>query len=94
MTPSKARIKRAELLAAAGIFLLGLGVGAWYADALTGYVVLLLILGGACHALGMYAKHRLETAHGVRLPAWYRALYWVCWVLLAALAIVVLLRLM
>jgi hypothetical protein len=92
MTTSKAATKNAELLAAAGAFVLGVGVGAWYADVLGGYVVLLLILGGVCHAIGMYAKHRLETAHGVQLPTWYRALYWLCWVLLAAMAAILFLR--
>jgi hypothetical protein len=92
MSTSKAAIKSAELLAAAGIFLLGAGVGAWYADTLGRYVVPLLALGGACHAIGMYAKHRLEASHGAELPTWYRLLYWLCWVLLAAVAAYLLLR--
>jgi hypothetical protein len=89
---SKTAIKRAELLAAAGIFVLGTAAGAWYSDALNGYIAPLLVLGGVCHGIGMYAKHRLETTRGIRLPTWYRSLYWLCWVLLAGMAAILFLR--
>lgn len=86
MSLSKATIKGAELLGTVGVFLLGIGVGAWLGAPLTGYVVPVLILGGVCHALGMVAKHRLEAAYGAKQPGWYRVLYWLCWVLLAVMA--------
>lgn len=86
MSPYKATLKGAELLGTMGVLLLGIGVGAWLGVPLTDYVLPVLILGGVCHALGMYAKHRLEAAYGGKQPGWYRALYWSCWVLLAVMA--------
>lgn len=80
-------LKRAELLGTAGVFALGIGLGVFVADALEGYALLLIIGGGFMHGLAMYGRHRSEIAHGTRLPAWYRVLYWSCWVLLAGLAI-------
>jgi hypothetical protein len=49
--------------------------------------VWLLVGGGLLHAFSMYGKHRLESARGTALPPWYGFLYWLCWVLLAMLAV-------
>jgi hypothetical protein len=82
-----ADLKRAELLSAAGVFLLGAGVGAWFGEVLMKFAVVLLVGGGLIHGLSMYGKHRLETAGGMAQPLWYRILYWLCWSLLAILAV-------
>jgi hypothetical protein len=47
--------------------------------------VALLVLGALLHGWGMAEKYRLEA--GATLPAWSKALYWLCWVLLAILMI-------
>jgi hypothetical protein len=81
-----AALKRVELLGTTGVFVLGVGSGAWFGEPLAKYAIGLLIVGGLMHALSMYGKHRLETARGMAQPLWYRILYWLCWVLLAMLA--------
>jgi hypothetical protein len=43
------------------------------------------------HGFGMWDKHRLEAHGGVQSPTWIVALYWVCWLLLAALLALLLL---
>jgi hypothetical protein len=79
--------KRAELLGATGVFLLGAGAGAWFGEALAAYAVALIVAGGLIHALAMFGKHRLELASEVPQPMWYRMLYWLCWLLLLLLAL-------
>ena len=93
MTTPETATKRAELLGATGVFLLGTGVGAWFSARLASYVVPLLILGGLCHAVGMYWNHRLKAAQGIAQPGWYRALYWLCWLILTVLATILFVRL-
>ena len=44
----------------------------------------------AIHAVGMWDKHRLESEGGAKSPAWVVALYSACWLLLAALLVVLL----
>ena len=89
MTPERfsPAFKRAELLGVTGVFLLGAGAGAWFGEALAAYAVSLIVGGALMHALAMFGKHRLETSSGMSQPLWYRMLYWLCWVLLAMLAI-------
>lgn len=82
-----AALKRTELLGVTGVFVLGAGAGAWFGEVLTRYAVVLLVSGGLLHAVAMYGKHRLETLGGLAQPVWYRILYWLCWVLLATLAV-------
>ena len=36
------------------------------------------------HAFGMWDKHRLEARGQAENASWVVALYWVCWLLLAA----------
>ena len=77
--------KRAELAGSAGAGVLGVGLGALLAQWVGPFAVLLLVLGVLLHGWGMVETHRLEA--GAASPAWSKALYWVCWVLLAALMI-------
>ena len=44
------------------------------------------------HAFGMWDKHRLETAAQPGDARWAKALYWACWVLLAAVVVVLVFR--
>ena len=85
--PYSTAFKRAELMGTIGVFLLGVGAGAWFGHVLTAYAVALLVGGALIHALAMLGKHRLETASGMAPPLWYRGLYWLCWVLLVMLVL-------
>jgi len=79
------RRQRAELAGSTGAGLLGAGLGALLAQWAAPFAVALLVLGVVLHGWGMVEKHRLEA--GAKSPAWSKALYWVCWVLLAVLMI-------
>jgi hypothetical protein len=45
---------------------------------------LITVVGLSRHAFGMWDKHRLEALGHTHNPSWVVALYWVCWLLLAA----------
>jgi hypothetical protein len=78
------KIKQADVASAMGAGLLGTAIGIFAAQALAQYALALLALGGLLHGWGMFAKHRLES--NADLPGWSNALYWLCWIALAALA--------
>jgi hypothetical protein len=78
------KTKRAELASAVGAGLAGAGIGVLAAQVLAQYALAFLALGALLHGWGMLAKHRLES--NLDLPAWSHALYWLCWIALAALA--------
>ena len=79
------RLKIADLTSGVGALVLGVGVGAlfplWFAPA----AGLITFAGLVTHALGMWDKHRLESAAHAESPPWVGALYWLCWLLLAAM---------
>jgi hypothetical protein len=77
------RQKRADLAGSAGAGVLGAGLGALFAEWAAPFAVVLLVLGVLLHGWGMVEKHRLEA--GATAPSWSKALYWICWVLLALL---------
>jgi drug/metabolite transporter (DMT)-like permease len=83
--PDASRHKRAELAGSAGAGVLGAGLGALFAQWAAPFAVVLLVLGVLLHGWGMVEKRRLEA--GATSPAWSKALYWVCWILLAILMI-------
>jgi hypothetical protein len=78
------RLRFAELTSAVGALVVGVGLGAlfprWFGPA----AGLIAIAGLSLHAFGMWDKHRLEAVAGAENPLWVVALYWVCWLLLAA----------
>ena len=67
-----------------GALVLGVGLGAlfpeWFASS-AGFIV---VVGVVVHAFGMWDKHRLEAESHAESGPWVVALYWVCWLLLAA----------
>lgn len=81
------RLKLAELTSGIGALVLGVGLGAlfspWFAPA-AGFIA---VAGVAAHSFGMWDKHRLEAQAQVESAAWVVALYWVCWLLLAAVLV-------
>lgn len=88
-----ARIKRAELLSSIGAGVLGAGVALLWPNILARYAAPILLLGLFAHAGGMFQKHRLEQ-HGESARVWWaEALYWLCWLGLAALLLFILIRL-
>ncbi|MFM1991672.1 MAG: hypothetical protein RJA99_4629 [Pseudomonadota bacterium] len=86
-----ASIKQAEVLSVLGAGVLGAGLALLAPDAFGPYVYWLIGIGIAVHGLGMSAKHRLEVAQREQLR-WERVLFAVCWVVLAALIIVAVIR--
>jgi hypothetical protein len=86
------RIKRAELLSSIGAGVLGGGITLLLAKFLAPYAIPILLIGLISHAAGMSRKHRLEgQSQNVRL-GWAEALYWFCWIALAALLIFIIIR--
>ena len=81
------RRKLAELTSGVGALVLGVGLGAmfprWFA-AVAGQIT---VAGLFLHAFGMWDKHRLEAMSEADNPLWVVALYWICWLLLATVAL-------
>jgi hypothetical protein len=86
-------MRLAELTSSLGAGVLGVGLGALLANQLRGLGVPVLLLGALLHAWGMADKHRLEAKAGAPTVWWSTLLYWICWVLLGALAVYVVVRL-
>jgi hypothetical protein len=84
------RLKFAELTSGIGVLVLGMGLGALFAQWLSPSAGLILFVGVITHALGMWDKHRLETQANVETGPWVAALYWVCWLLLGGVLIALL----
>jgi hypothetical protein len=80
-----ARGKHADLASAAGAGLLGAGLGVLLAQFARPYAIPLVAIGILLHGWGMLEKGRLES--GKTMPRWATALYWLCWLALAALAV-------
>lgn len=80
------RRKRAELTSALGAGVLGTGIGVLLASYLSSYGLVLLIVGALVHGWGMLDRHRLERSEVTERVVWAEALYWTCWLGLAALA--------
>jgi hypothetical protein len=79
------RQKHADLASSGGAGVLGAGLGALLADWAAPYAMALLALGALLHGWGMLEKRRLDA--GAALPLWSRSLYWLCWIVLAALMV-------
>jgi hypothetical protein len=80
------RAKLAELMSGVGALVLGVGIGSYLPLFGRSAAVLVIVLGGVLHSVGMWEVHRVET--GGRLPRWTTGVYVVCWVLLAVGALV------
>lgn len=84
MTPRAA--KGAELASGIGAIVLGAGLALLAPALLSAYAVPILAAGIVVHGTGMTLKHRLESA--ARAPIWWEtALFWLCWGVLAILAV-------
>ena len=85
MSTHAAQLKRAELASGLGALVLGTGLGALVAPWLGSAALVVLLAGVTVHAWGMYDKHRLERRSETASVPFAAALYWSCWILLAAL---------
>ena len=86
------RYKRAELLSGLGAVVLGIGLGALVGRWLMPIATVILVVGVIVHAAGMYSARRAEAAAGAPISGWEKALYTGCWLLLAALLLLVFMR--
>lgn len=86
------RLKLAELTSGVGALVLGLGLGALWPHWFGSTAGAIAVGGLVMHAFGMWDKHRLETAAQPGDARWAKALYWACWVLLAAVVVVLVFR--
>ena len=87
-----ARIKRAELLSSLGAGVLGAGIALLLPNQLAPYAIPILLLGLISHSVGMSQKHGLEQQGEVVRIWWAEALYWFCWLALAALLVWIVIR--
>jgi uncharacterized membrane protein YecN with MAPEG domain len=76
--PLRAR-KRADLLSVTGAALAGVGAGVWLVRWIGDVAGVAFGVGLVAHAIGMAARHRLDTREAGPLPAAWRALYTACW---------------
>jgi hypothetical protein len=80
------RAKGAELASGLGAIVLGAGLALLLPEWLRMYAMPLLVGGALVHGVGMTLKYRLDSRGGP--PSWWeRALFWLCWVCLATLAL-------
>lgn len=86
------RLKIAELTSGVGALVLGIGLGAVFSAWVADLGIVITLTGLALHAFGMWDKHRLEDARDGTTPAWVRAAYWVCWVLLVLVVALLVMR--
>jgi hypothetical protein len=86
------RTKLAELTSGIGALVLGIGIGALFAPMLRTTAVAVTLTGLALHSFGMWDKHRLEARAVPDSPPWVQAAYWICWIMLAILAVAITMR--
>lgn len=78
--------KGAELASGLGAIVLGAGLALVLPGWLRSYALSLRVGGALVHGVGMTLKVCLENRDGPPLW-WERALFWLCWVCLAALGL-------
>lgn len=82
------KAKAADLASSLGAIALGAGLALMAHEVIEPHALHLLASGLIVHGGGMTLKHRWEKEQ--REPRWWeQALFWLCWLLLAALAILI-----
>ncbi|MBX9591251.1 MAG: hypothetical protein K2X43_18335 [Hyphomonadaceae bacterium] len=82
-------LRRAEFLALIAVLVLGIGMGALAASALSTVAVPILLVGCFTVAWAMVQKQRVEVLSGGPPALWERALYWACWAAIGIVAAIV-----
>jgi hypothetical protein len=82
---SSSRLHHADLLSGLGAVVLGVGIGLFVAKYHAAVALPILLTGLAVHGWGMFDKRRLERG-ALESIWWVDALYWLCWLLLIAVA--------
>ncbi len=72
--------------------MLGAGIALLLAKFLSPYAIPILVSGLLAHAVGMFRKHALEQQREPARRWWGEGLYWLCWLALAGLLILVIIR--
>ena len=80
-------LKLAELTSGVGALVLGIGLGALFADWIAPGAGVVALAGIVAHAFGMWDKHRLEAQTPRTGGPLVTALYWVCWLMLAGVVV-------
>ena len=86
------RVKIAELTSGTGALVLGVAIGAYLHNTLRPLAMVILIVGIIVHGWGMFDLRRVHQKANEPQPRWATALYWLCWLLLAVLAIAAVLQ--
>jgi hypothetical protein len=87
-----ARVKKAALLSSLGAGVLGAGIALLLPNQLAPYAIPILLIGLISHAVGMSQKHGLDQQGNMARVRWAEALYWLCWLGLAALLLLIIFR--
>ena len=86
------RLKLAELTSGVGALVLGAGLAALMPKLVEGLGASITAVGLMLHAFGMWDKHRIEGKQDVITPALVVTPYWICWLLLGAVLMFLLVR--
>ncbi len=76
-----------QTASAIGAGAIGIGIGSILPRMPFGWPIAFLVLGIAIHGIGMVRTHRADAKAGLTPPLWFQAITWLCWVVLAALAV-------
>ena len=86
------KLKRADLLSTTGAAVAGAGLALLFQDYLVSYAAWLLVAGIVAHGMAMVLKRRLEHHGPTDRLVWVEVAYWLCWIVLAGLLALVLVR--
>jgi drug/metabolite transporter (DMT)-like permease len=86
------RRNAAQLLSTTGAAVAGIGVGALFGEILQPFAVAILVVGLVAHVAGMIGSRRAQRAEGYRRSPLELAFYWLCWALIAILAVYILVQ--
>ena len=86
------RWRVADLTSGVGAVVLGVGLGSLFSHVFSRASAWIALAGVLTHGWGMFDKHRLEKGPAAAEPRWAAALYWICWLTLAFLALALVVR--
>ena len=75
------------LLSTTGAAVAGIGLGALLGEALRQIALAALVVGVLAHLVGMIGNRRAQLSSGYHFSWWEAGAYWLCWALIAALSV-------